>query len=433
VRYKFTEDIFKSPEEAQMLIRAALDPANPDKVNAIANMRVAGMSGQEVIKGLGAVLNNNFVDNELVDNLAAGLGYASKAKGATPKKLIKRYVEFMGAWGRNAENLVRGRAYIDLLNKGFSPESAARQVLDAFVDYDVVSEANRTLRDLFPFIQFTIGTAKSIGKAAIERPGTVSMFGPMFRPAKVGQVLPQYLAEGAHYQVGTDPEGNPKVVSGFGTPIEALNFAGPASLASPFRSAWRTLGGLHPFLKVPLEMAAGKSTYFGTKIGEFAPREHVVSKIPGLNKAFLGLGLIQERTIKSTGAKVYYFNPQASEILSAIPHSRITGFLQDLFDTRKDWSDRILEKATGGVKIRSVNERREIESLLIARLRELAAQGRVKEFVNFWNPKGTEVDEETMKALQAFADTRELAAPAKGSPKKKKKNALTLTPLRLQF
>jgi hypothetical protein len=116
------------------------------------------------------------------------------------------------------------------------------------------------------------------------------------------------------------------------------------------------------------------------------------------------IGVIQETKL-ANGKKGFEYTDRAQAILSALPEDRLEGMISQWFDERQDWSSKIVNLSTGGVKIRSFDQKKQIEAALVSKLTDYARRGKVREFTNFWqvNPS---LDPEITALIQQLSSLR---------------------------
>ena len=88
----------------------------------------------------------------------------------------------MFQWGENlanrVENFMRLTSLETLIKKGYEPSAALSAVQKQFVDYSLVSEWEKTLRDMIPFIKYQLGSL-NWAKQVVSRPRQISWVGKM--------------------------------------------------------------------------------------------------------------------------------------------------------------------------------------------------------------------------------------------------------------
>ena len=118
--------------------------------------------GGEVAKGLEEITDGSDINQALSfsDKLWRG---ASKVKKATLGNLEKAY--------QFEDQVFRMAVFMDRLNKGASPEVAAREAKKWFIDYDINAPMiNKLRRTVTPFLSYTYRVVPLLAEAAILRP-----------------------------------------------------------------------------------------------------------------------------------------------------------------------------------------------------------------------------------------------------------------------
>lgn len=255
---------------------------------------------------------------------------------------------------RHVENVHRMGAFAELLRNGVEPAEAARRVGRAFVDYDYQSITDRMLRDFFPGARFTVGTIPVAIEEMLHRPGTVL---PLLKaqsapPGEETPSAPEWLRGGFTVPMGADAAGQSMYLAGLGVPIEELSRLGSGQgIAGGLR---QTLSGLHPLMRLPLEVASDTTLYTGRPAGEF--------------RYF-------------PGAMPF----EAERMLMASPASRFLAEFRagwkSLTGDKPQWT--ALLRSLTGIRTVTVDEDRELKRTLENYFRDEAKEGRVYAFTNF--------------------------------------------------
>jgi hypothetical protein len=271
-------------------------------------------------------------------------------------KKVGDFLDMSGSMFQHVESGLRFGQYRDLIAQGVGRKAAAQHIRDSFLDYSVSSLANRRLRDVIPFIQFTAQSIPQQAKFLANNPSVGVAISNLYDTKDLE--LPPYMQGRAAIGMGRDNEGNQAVASGAGLPVETLtsipslpNIFSVKDLRSSGRQV-RTglLSQTQPLFKTAFAAVSGRDPYFDTPFGSYdvAPQfaqalgadEH--SEAARLYNTAVGTGLLQ---------------PLVSPIQEL---SRAT-------DSRKTIPHRLLNQFTG-LRIMSVDEnqalRQKIEEIL---------------------------------------------------------------------
>ena len=378
------------------LIAAATDRATPEQLAKLESATVGGRKASELVQFLreGVVGSNAVNDRELFASAASikdaiaeransrgglaalkrDVGAAFSGKGLTTESFAEGGLERMRAFWRplgrvnqTVENGLRAGAFVKLVGEGWDPATALAKVRETFVDYQYQSGSERLLRDLLPFVRFTIGA----GPNAIK--GSTSLVGRAVGRGAVGSDDGQALPPELRQQVSI-PLGGGTYATSLGLPFEA----GGALLGLiPGAADWsrnaeqNVLGALGAPLKPALEKVVGEQFYSGLPLSEVKP---IGDLPPIVSHALVGF----------------------------LPISRFASELGKLIKTLDgDWASAV--NATTGVKLRTIDGEREAERLLTRWLQKAVEDGRVGSLERFFAKKDRAVDPEVQQALEALA------------------------------
>jgi hypothetical protein len=380
---------------------------------SLAGRTIGGYSAEEVVQQLrGSVLGQNAVgDKELFESVGsvrefvdevkrtgeggweafkADMRAAWTGKGITSQstsaRAVERYRRFWAPASRMnqaIEDGLRAGAYFKLIGAGYDPASAAKKVRETFVDYAYQSGEERLLRDLMPFVRFTLGA----GPNAIA--GSTGVVGRSVGRATVGtddgRPIPPELARQISIPV---PGMADTYATSLGLPFEA----GGALLGSiPGATGWarnteqNVLGGLTPQLKSVGELVTGKQFYSDLPLSEVRP---VLNLPPYASHALFGF----------------------------LPLSRFWGETKKLMDARENGTRGYVNFFTG-VKLRTVDAEREAEQVIKRWLETAVKDGDAESIERFFVSKSRDPNDPKIKqvkaALEALA-AKERARRAKG-------------------
>jgi hypothetical protein len=289
--------------------------------------------------------------------------------------------------GENLSELVelenRGGLYLALRRQGFSPESAGQEVLGSHFNFarDGTTQFERSvLKRLIPFyvhasrnIPFHLEQLATLPGGAV---GMEARLAQAFGPSPETW-LPESMAGGLNVPLGTTEEGKARYLSRLGLPPEQtfeMLRGGPGGLAATARAA---VSQLHPFLKGPLEYAAGTQFLTGRPLAEVYP----------------GAPLLGEALASSPAARYLSTLQAAGRAPGAVtsPVNLLTGLRVTDVDPERE---------------RFLAERRYAESML-------AAQPELRRFTNVYAPPGLEtLDPQLWQLLRLQATLAERAKAA---------------------
>lgn len=194
----------------------------------------------------------------------AGIG-GRQATAFTPGRLGSEAMNWI-------DDINRGSAFIAKMQQGFVPEEAAKIVRMAQYDYGSMSQFEKSvMRRLMPFYSWTKNNIPAMVHQIVEKPG-----------GKIGQSIkftesmrhdqgfvPQNVGEGLAFRVGQEDEtGRQRFLSNLGLPFEdAFSYLGTGSHAGA-RTIQNILADTTPYVKAPLEAAAGKQFSTGRNLDD---------------------------------------------------------------------------------------------------------------------------------------------------------------------
>ena len=234
---------------------------------------------------------------------------------------------------QGVESRMRLATYLDLMDRGYDPQTAGMLVADTYLDYALSSSGNRLMRDLVPFWQFTGQSIPQQAKFMYRHPvvgvGLAQTMGGDDEP-----VMP-WIEEQPHLKI--DDEGN--YLAGLGLPVETL-----ANIPTSGREFERDVVGMsHPLLKTAYSSVTGRDPFFGSKAGRYDKFMGESSEFGRIYNQIASTGLIQpletplsmleqatdER--KSAGQRLFNLFSGA-KIVTSDPDRALAQQLQDLID-----------------------------------------------------------------------------------------------------
>lgn len=391
-----------------MVIEAANGSEAAMKELARSNAMIGKYTIQEAVEavqnGVGKVSQADLASN-VGDELAELMGKAATTEGRG--KLGRGYdamVKFGEKGANHTEEGMRTAGILRLMKQGVDPTEAIRRTNRALVDYSSQSIAESWARQVFPFAKFAIGSSAWLGEFA-RRPRLLNAITHARSSAEAqlgeNEVLPERVADSFALPFGKDETGNMRYMTSLGLPHEAsLNMLSAVSSPKGFRK--NILGAMHPAAKLPLEAATNRDFFFGDKFGSYTQAPNVLPRF-----------LTTE--VKGKNGKVRYEIPGFyRELFDAAPTSRMLKTLDRFLDDKRTLFDATLQSISG-VRIQSVDQKRELRTAIETYLKSKVDSGQVIEFSN-WIAKGDPKDapEDLKIVLAGLRDMRKKKKKKKG-------------------
>ncbi len=244
-----------------------------------ANLRSAGR--EDLAQAVEHGVMDGFVSNEEILKRATQEGWKGTAADI---------YHMPGAIFQGVEQRGRLGTFLDLLARNHGPEKAAQLTKDAYLDYSITGEANRTLRDMIPFAQWMAKTIPQQAKFLSRSPAAAVALGSVMGNSDEQPVYP-WMENKTRIPLGLDEKGNPEYAVGLGLPPETLSsipdFSGSLSdLGSSLRH--NIVASMQPILKTAESVITGRDPYFDTTFGSYgkSPAERAY-------RTLAGTGLIQ--------------------------------------------------------------------------------------------------------------------------------------------
>ncbi len=296
-----------------------------------------------------------------------------------------------GAMFGGLEQRMRLAAFLDtqrqLVAKGMGQREAsakaAKWASDTFLDYNVSSQGNRTLRTVFPFAQFVVKSARQQAEVLTRMPGVLPAVGTLYG----GDELPDYARQQAH--IGT-------VLPGM-APTDVFNtlpnLTGSSSFGGFVNSAKSAANALHPLLGASIGLASGVDTFTGKPYLQDA-------RLPGRdpytterNAGDVGYGLLEDIGL-------------AQPIAGAVQQAKTLGRMPSA-------GTAALRYATGINVLTPDPQRVEAQSLRA----DLQADPRVRTFESLYSKSPDQSLQAALKRLnEVQKELKQKAAQAAGSP-----------------
>lgn len=322
------------------------------------------------------VITDGFGNTELLANELGKSGW---------KKKLSNIMYWPSDIAKGVEKRMRFTLFDGLLSDHIPPEEAARITQDTFYSYRIGNQANRAARDVIPFFQFSAKAIPQQAKFLMES-------GPIPSVARNtienlynqgnNAILPPQLQDQPVIPIGKDESGNPKYLTSFGMPYEALgqipNLTGDLADIGP-EIRQNLVAASNPAIKTAASAVFGIDPYFGTPFGSY-------DKAPYLAQA---LGADKE----SHAARTYNILAGAGAIQ---PISSPVSVLSNFLDPRRSTTEAALNTLTG-IRIKSVDEQQALRQLLEESLKR---NPDVQRYESLYQTSG---DPETQALLQELS------------------------------
>ncbi len=336
---------------------------------------------------------------------------------ADPNRDLKSIRGILGAWvelgERSAqyfEETFRTNGFLHLLKKGVDPTEAAARINKAFVSYDKNSTIERGLREVIPFVRFSLG-ATQWPRQFLDRPmgsGMSTLRGAFMSGKGMLEdegVVPERFQDTGNVPLPwRDAEGNLEFLQGLGLPHEAALQV----LGTPFRldeARKNVLGALQPAIRLPLSAAVNRNFFFGGEFGEYRKAPETLKIIDDMIPNWFPIELTKKVTY-SDGTVHREIDGVWNEILSSSPLSRMTRTVDKLVK-RDQGAWRALVTAVTGVRVMTVDQEKELRWKLEEYLRAKKATGEIGEAIHFFARLDPESIPEDLKiALASLAHVK---------------------------
>ncbi len=375
-------------------LEAVNNPTSEAAQKAAGSIRIGRYTGDEVLRyAKQGIVQNNFGE-EILEQLGIGAKALSggETNGATKRFLAKVGIPVRGlstnpdagtlrkikGWvdktatdvSAYIEDRARLTTFVGMLDQGIPAEEAISRVQRAFVNYDVQSGLDRTLRDIVPYARFMTGNTPVVLKEVAKRPGLLSA---QARAAESVQRSDPLAPRDARLGMGV-PLGGNSYLTGLGLPQAAA--ADVVDGLTSLDGARRMLASTNMGISGPLQKVTNRNLYFG---GDFDRPSAAPDWLPS------GLGLVNDTAY---GGKE--FSPGVSQALFSSPVGRFTGAARTLDD---DAWGAVVSKFVTGFGVRTTDEERGIRSVVNSWLEDAHRKGEVGKFNSFFQ-RGTSPEAE---------------------------------------
>jgi len=237
----------------------------------------------------------------------------------------------------------RGRlAAYKSMRQRMSPELAAQQTKDAFLDYRITGPENRALRDIIPFAQFAAQSIRQQGRALSTKPVIGVAAAQLFQTGEEAPVYP-WMEDKSRVNLGMDEQGNPLWLTGLGLPIESLgmipNLSGDISdIGKSVRQG--LIGGTQPLVKTAVSLATGRDPYFDTPYGSYEklPLVGEAGGVGSLVNMVAGTGLLEPvgyGMLRQASTALDETKPMGARALDLLTGGKLVSVDPDLAEQRQ--------------------------------------------------------------------------------------------------
>ena len=311
--------------------------------------------------------------------------------------VAKGYIGVMRRLNQYVETRLRMNAALALLQGGMDTTTAGILAQKMMVDYTMVSGAHRTLRSIFPFIQFTIGQTPNTMSAMLRNPVLAGLTAKLYGDGSDDGLKPGWMRNLAAIRMpdslakifgdpGGPRAGMQRYIRIFpALPVEDLNSLWTSeSLAS--LSGWREMTsklGLRaaPPLQWGMELATGVDIFTQRPLTSERGAPQTLRFLPKSVQGALGM---QERMYE--GRTQVETTPGKAFLLREQPLSRLVRTVDQLLDDdeRRGRMDKILGAITG-IRSYTVNERTEARRIVREHLLRALERGDVRATEQFFS------------------------------------------------
>lgn len=278
-------------------------------------------AGRDIVAGakkLKSTLTNGF-PAELNPAAMSGVGGRAADEFA-----LAKFQRNMSQW---VEGQVRLSALMGLLKKGVDPQQAKSMIDAAHVDYGNLAQFEKQyMRRAIPFYAYNRRMAEFVADQLMTNPG--GSYGMAIRaanaPRKSDVFTPDYISEGTAIPLGPG-----RFITGLGLMHEGpldMVATGPTAMKTVGRTLQKVLSAANPAIRLPIELATGRSMYTGRPL-----RENYQFPFEGGDAAVMG-----------------------NLLLSNSPLSRALSSVRKAIDTRKDVGTKAVNLLTG-VQVADMN------------------------------------------------------------------------------
>lgn len=294
------------------------------------------------------------------------------------------------------ERFTRMAHWFDLLEKGWSPEAAAKRVKQVHFDYtDLTDFEKKYARNTITFYTWSRKNLEWQMKRFLEAPGIMGAYARLYA-ANVDPNSPDYDREGLNLELAR------RRIGMFGTPIDEVfsHLVKKPTVAKTMQATLaRAAGMLAPPLRAGVEAATGFNLFFGQPI-EQRTRAQEIYDWTGLD-SLMGLRRDPKGILRG--------DPWALWLPEQLPTSRAVRTISQFLEPDVDLTTTALRTALGP-KFSQYHEEPDLERIRKQRIREVldeaVREGRAARYQSFYRPAGSAPDPEIEALIRALSSRR---------------------------
>jgi hypothetical protein len=350
--------------------------------------------------------------------------------GEVPGKAA-RLAEKADKWTGATERFTRTWHFESMKAQGLTDMEAAARVRHDLLDYSQLTDfERRAMKRAVPFYSWTRRVIPTIVEAYVKHPGKSAL---LTRATTLPSVerdgdVPEWIRQSAAIPFGKNEQGDPRYLTGLGSPLEELNKLDWTSPEGGWLGAGSTLARkvgvqLNPLARVPIEFGTKRDMFYDRPILA-GDKASALLNLPGLRQMF---GV--RESVGPEGKTRFSGDPLALQLLRGSPASRAVQTVSNLtdaatnIDPSKSGMQSLLQALTG-IRLPSVDpidqERTKIDLLQ----REFTGLQREGKAARIEIPFLTDLGKEDPTALAKWAKLKE----AKKLLKRMREEAMSAPP-----
>jgi hypothetical protein len=284
---------------------------------------------------------------------------------------------FVGTGFENQSKLVH---ILGKLKDGHTLDEAIKSAEEVLFNYSKLSPFEKqVMRRVIPFYTFMSRNLALQARTLAKQPGFIANELKTFRAAsnlggglteEEEQNLPDYLLSSLGIRFGSNKEGNPQILSGFGLPIEEMlqRFSGEKGFV--WNAMKNTMVQSNPLIKYPIERVTGVDLFRGKPIAEIRKADGLKSMFDSMPpkaseqlKSLIGYNEqevdVYDSKGKKTGKETRAFaDPIALHLMRNLPTARLQS-TSDFLRSQEQTTDAKTLRLLTGAKMYSVDIERE--------------------------------------------------------------------------